>query len=162
MGKVVVGVVPFGTGNDFSRSYNWGKSSPWSVVGKDNSVLKKNAAQWLAAKTSPHDVWQIEMETQEGGGFVYVTGYNEKGLNDGLKKQHRIVDLPGGGMKSTKTMCNYFSIGAESRVGMGYFYHYFTMVCSYAALSPPASQTLQYEERVLTENQRRDHARARP
>mmetsp|Transcript_28331 Transcript_28331/g.71934 ORF Transcript_28331/g.71934 Transcript_28331/m.71934 type:complete len:507 (-) Transcript_28331:842-2362(-) len=119
MGKVVVGVVPFGTGNDFSRSYNWGKSSPWSVVGKDNSVLKKNAAQWLAAKTSPHDIWQIEMETQKGGGFVYVTGYNEKGLNDGLKKQHRIVDLPGGGMKSTKTMCNYFSIGAESRVGMG-------------------------------------------
>ncbi|CAD7926595.1 unnamed protein product [Amoebophrya sp. A120] len=118
--QVLLGVKAFGTGNDFSRSYNWGKGSPSDVIGGSTfKVLKKDVSMWLTAKTAPHDIWGLEIETHEGGNFKYVTGYNQKGINDGLCAQHRIVDVDGGGKKSTKTMCNYFSFGPESRVGMG-------------------------------------------
>ncbi|CAD7949206.1 unnamed protein product [Amoebophrya sp. A25] len=129
MDLLALGIVPFGTGNDFSQSYNWGQFPKYNVLGKNFSQLKADIRSWLTAPDAPHDLFTCEIETQTGGGFAFVSGYNKKGLNDDLMAQHgvRVVENTSScssstsstSMICTKTVCNYFSMGPESRAGMG-------------------------------------------
>ncbi|CAD7974585.1 unnamed protein product [Amoebophrya sp. A25] len=117
--SLLLGIVAFGTGNDFSQSYGWGKWARTNLLGKDNVFLKKDVDTWLQSPDSPHDLWEVEVETHEKGDFAFVTGYNKKGLTDGARVQHHITEIEGNGMRCTKSVSCYFSLGPESRVGMG-------------------------------------------
>jgi diacylglycerol kinase (ATP) len=60
-----IGIVPFGTGNDFSRVTGWGGDSPNDVVGPNLSYLKKLAKLWTNAVTMDFDIWDIKLSTYD-------------------------------------------------------------------------------------------------
>jgi len=116
---IAVGVVPFGTGNDFSRSFGWGPAPPKTLIGKDRGALKAHMSKWLTAQPVEFDLWTIQIDTAEGGGFLFVDKKKMKSLTEGNMIQHNITQS-GGKMFMTKFMCNYFSIGYDGRVGLGF------------------------------------------
>lgn len=118
--KVAVGVVPFGTGNDFSRTLGWGGYPPKQLVGQDYAALKQHVRRWLDADLEQHDIWEVTVTTHEAGNFLFVQEDKTKGLTDGQRMQHHITDLPGGGMHMVKPLCNYYSFGWDPQAGLGF------------------------------------------
>ena len=143
--SVAVGVLPFGTGNDFSRATKWGGSVPLSVVGKDLKHLKRLIKGYLGGVTKGFDLWDVEVSLKENGGIYQIKGGKKTLISDnsselsksdinpeGYKtpeseddKQRTVVLSP----KNTKNIaltrkcCNYFSLGVEARVGQGFARH---------------------------------------
>eukprot|EP00397_Hematodinium_sp_SG-2012_P014881 GEMP01015141.1.p1 GENE.GEMP01015141.1~~GEMP01015141.1.p1 ORF type:complete len:432 (-),score=73.68 GEMP01015141.1:1504-2799(-) len=115
---VGVGVIPFGTGNDFSRTLGWGGSPPKTLIGKERCALIAHIKEWMKAQVVDFDLWAIELETHVGGGFLFVNG-KKKDLTDGNRAQHNIKE-DGGKMSMSKPMCNYYSIGYDGRAGLGF------------------------------------------
>jgi diacylglycerol kinase (ATP) len=102
--KVAFGVIPYGTGNDFSRTLKWGYSPPSNK--KEIISLMKS---WLSADIEKFDLWSIRIKVSSDGGNIWR-------IKD--KKKTSIESLA-----LVKPMINYFSIGAESRVGFGFDKH---------------------------------------
>jgi len=117
--KVCVGVIPFGTGNDFSRTMGWGGKPPGNLVGQDMKGLKGHCKNWLDALQQPFDLWEVEVTVCKEGSLKFVDDH-KKCLTDGMKKQHNITYCDQGIMTMKKPMCNYFSIGYDGRVGLGF------------------------------------------
>ena len=70
-----MGHLPFGTGNDFSRSFGWGGHAPSRLIGtkKDKTkYMKEHLVKWLSCRIVTHDIWELQIETHEGGSFVFV------------------------------------------------------------------------------------------
>lgn len=116
---IAVGVVPFGTGNDFSRSLGWGPKPPTTLIGKNKVALKAHMSKWLTAQPVDFDLWTLQIDTAEGGGFLFVDKKKMKSLTEGNMIQHNITQS-GGKMFMQKPMCNYFSVGYDARVGLGF------------------------------------------
>jgi len=117
--KIVLAQVPVGTGNDFARSFGWGGNHKGSVLGRNNKALKKHVQLWCTSNVKQHDLWDVEIKTQDMGSFSFATGvYGKKGLNDALCERY-YVKKSAEGMTMRRTACNYFSFGYESRVGLG-------------------------------------------
>ena len=57
-----IGIVPFGTGNDFSRVLGWGGSAPLSTLGMSLEKLKGLVSKWREAVTEEFDIWDISMK----------------------------------------------------------------------------------------------------
>jgi diacylglycerol kinase (ATP) len=53
-----LGIIPLGTGNDFSQSLNWGKQKTM-LLEKNYRSLKKLIRKWLHAKVSLFDIWDV-------------------------------------------------------------------------------------------------------
>eukprot|EP00746_Dinoflagellata_sp_MGD_P013790 gnl/MRDRNA2_/MRDRNA2_129933_c0_seq1.p1 gnl/MRDRNA2_/MRDRNA2_129933_c0~~gnl/MRDRNA2_/MRDRNA2_129933_c0_seq1.p1 ORF type:complete len:507 (+),score=88.76 gnl/MRDRNA2_/MRDRNA2_129933_c0_seq1:138-1658(+) len=123
MTKVAVGVMPFGTGNDFSRTLGWGGHPPKKLIGQDFSALKEHVRCWLVANPQQHDIWEVTLTTHEQGNFLFVQPDKSKGLTDGQRKQHNVSDLPNGGMHMVKPLCNYYSFGWDPCVGVSFDRH---------------------------------------
>lgn len=122
MEHVVIGVVPFGTGNDFSRVTRWGGTNPRTILGKDLSGLHKLLKNWLAAEVKDFDLWEVSIRTvptADGGRFEFVHD-GKKSCTPKDIKQKEIKDFGDQGLEMTKPMCNYFSFGLESRIGLGF------------------------------------------
>lgn len=117
--KVALGVIPFGTGNDFSRTLQWGAAPANVLVGPDKARLKTDMRLWCTADVTSFDVWNIEITTDVQGGFKFVHD-GKKSLTEGDMKQHCITKIEGGGMKMVKPMINYFSFGFLERAGLGF------------------------------------------
>lgn len=65
MDKVPIGVIPFGTGNDFSRVLGWGPQEPSVVVGPHLNNLKGLIRKWTEAMIESFDIWDIVIECHE-------------------------------------------------------------------------------------------------
>jgi len=106
------GVVPLGTGNDFSRVAGWGGKNPSRFQEDDFAGLRRLVRNWAAARPRPHDVWQVTMNVNESGGEILSIDSNKEECSVGSNVTS--LALP---------MINYFSIGQESKVGMEFDKH---------------------------------------
>ncbi len=55
--KVSVGVIPFGTGNDFARVLGWGGAAPSGLSDPTYKKLKSLMKDWVTASKEPFDLW---------------------------------------------------------------------------------------------------------
>jgi len=119
--KCALGVIPFGTGNDFSRVLGWGGLAPSVLIGEHLGGLKKMMNKWVESLVEDFDIWDVTIETHDYGGIRQV--FKEKGKkfikrfmtseHPETKQQIKITTL-------NKRMCNYFSFGIDSRIGYGF------------------------------------------
>jgi diacylglycerol kinase (ATP) len=113
MRKVSFGVIPYGTGNDFSRCLGWGGSNPSkSIMNKDMKKFKAMLRQYLEADVMDFDLWRVNLKVDDTEG-------NIKQVKNG-EKEVMMEDDMNGKKTLSKPMCNYFSIGIESRIGLGF------------------------------------------
>ena len=63
--KIIFGIIPIGTGNDFSRSLGWTVTTPFSDTNLGG--LKGIIKEWMRASIRKYDIWDLEMELHEGG-----------------------------------------------------------------------------------------------
>mmetsp|Transcript_96195 Transcript_96195/g.170787 ORF Transcript_96195/g.170787 Transcript_96195/m.170787 type:complete len:455 (-) Transcript_96195:40-1404(-) len=108
--QVQFGIMPLGTGNDFSRVAGWGGNNPCNVEDNDWALLTRMVKQWMAAIPRPHDVWEVTVSVDESTGKL---------TNIGKTKEEEDVGVN----SKTFAMINYFSIGQESQVGMHFDKH---------------------------------------
>ena len=66
LARIVFGIIPVGTGNDFSRSLGWGTDTVPISKGKyqDLSHLVK---KWMKARVGTYDMWDVTVETFPNG-----------------------------------------------------------------------------------------------
>jgi len=71
--RMHIGMVPLGTGNDFSRSLGWGGRNPdaSALLKDDCALLKQLLKDWLKAPTSLHDVWKVTLKVDAEDGTIY-------------------------------------------------------------------------------------------
>eukprot|EP00411_Alexandrium_monilatum_P117566 CAMPEP_0175656504 /NCGR_PEP_ID=MMETSP0097-20121207/12442_1 /TAXON_ID=311494 /ORGANISM="Alexandrium monilatum, Strain CCMP3105" /LENGTH=448 /DNA_ID=CAMNT_0016962577 /DNA_START=195 /DNA_END=1541 /DNA_ORIENTATION=+ len=67
-----IGIVPLGTGNDFSQHLGWGGTNPSKgLLSNDCELLEKMVRHWCKARPAMHDVWQLSFKVHEDGGSIY-------------------------------------------------------------------------------------------
>lgn len=115
MKRVCFGVIPYGTGNDFARFSGWGGSNPSkAIMKKEMKRFKVMLKRYIEAEVIDFDIWRVEMKVKEDGGAI-------KKIQNGGKENITNGDQENTLKKSmTKLMCNYFSVGIESRIGLGF------------------------------------------
>ena len=64
--RIVFGIVPIGTGNDFSRSLGWGCQTV-KVSKGSYKELSKLVKKWMSAPVGNYDMWDVTVETFPNG-----------------------------------------------------------------------------------------------
>ncbi|SBT78229.1 diacylglycerol kinase, putative [Plasmodium ovale] len=110
-----VGVIPFGTGNDFANAFGWKK-----IDGIFNhtflfNILKKIVKQTFKSKIEKHDYWNIHV-------VLKTDGYFNK-ISSKTKKKETLTENNENIKELKLCMSNYFSIGIDSRIGRGFERH---------------------------------------
>ncbi|KAF4660626.1 hypothetical protein FOL46_006068 [Perkinsus olseni] len=105
--KVVIGIIPYGTGNDFSQSLGWGKTISSDLPGKKNKALDKWIDHWMMAALHYFDLWQVTVELHPGGRFT--AGRREEVIREGDDPKQNVLSI-------TKPMSNYYSIGLDAAI----------------------------------------------
>lgn len=101
------GIIPIGTGNDFSRTLGWGhEPTPFSK--KKPGKLKKLVQEWLYADIAKYDIWDFELELYEDGDIMRI-----KERRDSLLETRHFK----------KSFCNYFGVGIDARTGYSFDKH---------------------------------------
>ena len=115
--RIAFGVIPYGTGNDFARALGWGGSSPSTSIFDDGMKdFKLMVKEWLQADVKPFDIWEIAVKVNVDNGHIKQV----------KNKQKVVIEASSSSLDSknlttlVKPMCNYFSIGIESRIGLGF------------------------------------------
>ena len=116
--RIAFGVIPYGTGNDFARALGWGGSSPSTGIFDDGmKEFKLMVKDWLQADVKSFDIWEIAVTVN------HETGHIKQVKN----KQKVVMETSSSASPSSKSlttlvkpMCNYFSVGIESRIGLGF------------------------------------------
>lgn len=70
--QVVIGVIPYGTGNDFARSLNWHHMTAIHPFNQDLKAMKDLCEHWLRAEIVKHDLWNIVIELHPDGCFKKI------------------------------------------------------------------------------------------
>jgi diacylglycerol kinase (ATP) len=122
--KVNLGTTPFGTGNDFSNVTGWGTRGPSPGFLKEESGfsgMRRYVDAWLQAEPRPYDIWETSVRTMasEKAGFEFIQD-GRKVCTDKHIDRHGIKRLGDGSFEMSKYVCNYFSVGLDARVGVGF------------------------------------------
>ncbi|GAW82371.1 diacylglycerol kinase [Plasmodium gonderi] len=113
--KFAVGVIPFGTGNDFAKAFGWKKMDGLFNYTFLFNILKKIVDQTFRSKIEKHDYWNINVVLKDNGYFNKISSKTKK--KETLTENNKNI-------KTLKLcMSNYFSIGIESRIGRGFERH---------------------------------------
>ncbi|KAI4836583.1 diacylglycerol kinase [Plasmodium brasilianum] len=113
--KFAVGVIPFGTGNDFAKAFGWKKINGIFTHTFLFNILKKIVDQTFKSKIEKHDYWNIEIVLNDDGYFNKI--------NSKTKKKETLTENNETVRKLKLCMSNYFSIGIGSRIGRGFERH---------------------------------------
>ena len=110
LSNIYFSILPFGSGNDLSANLGWGRDPP-------SDLFDPYMYEWVTAVPHHFDIWLVTVEVQPAGGIgtVHLTqkSFNKSFLQDGQNKK----------LKFTKLMSNYFSIGLDARIGLGFDKH---------------------------------------
>lgn len=101
---VTLCVLPYGTGNDLCQILGWGKQPKDRWTKK----LKNLAIEIIKAQDEIFNVWEISVHLREDGGDIQQWDSKEKTKKSFNSKTY------------VRPMCNYFSVGIESRIGLGF------------------------------------------
>mmetsp|Transcript_22587 Transcript_22587/g.49950 ORF Transcript_22587/g.49950 Transcript_22587/m.49950 type:complete len:417 (-) Transcript_22587:118-1368(-) len=106
---IALGIIPLGTGNDFSRHLGWGGTNPRATTLRRNGFSKviDIMKAFISGRPEPFDVWKVVVETDPKTGCVYT---NNK---DGSEKAE-----VGGTVE--RLMILYFSIGDDGASGYAF------------------------------------------
>lgn len=116
LSRIAIGVIPFGTGNDFARVLSWSTSFSGNVT-NPKKTLRNLARQWVAADIILHDLWDVEVQVHETGVFKHVDPTTRsKQVMTQADDEGQPIPVKSASFK----MCNYFSIGVESRIGVSF------------------------------------------
>ncbi|SIO73746.1 diacylglycerol kinase [Babesia microti strain RI] len=110
--KVSIGVVPYGTGNDFANAFGWKSIKLCNFFDKYLKTLRSVVSTFINAPVVKHDLWEISISVGKDGHFSKI--------NQTSKSEEIICDNLSTIKTLNFTMCNYFSIGVESKIGRGY------------------------------------------
>jgi hypothetical protein len=58
--SVIIGIIPIGTGNDFSRSIGWG-STPVKVTKNNYVDLGRLVKEWMNSTIGYYDMWDVHV-----------------------------------------------------------------------------------------------------
>lgn len=120
--RVAFGIIPIGTGNDFSRSLGWGSSSV-SFSAKNIIGLKEIVQEWVHAEIRKYDIWDFEMELYDDGDIMRVKDKREIVLETKVLK---------------RSFSNYLGVGIDARIGYSFDKHrtrnVFTNLLCYACI----------------------------
>eukprot|EP00357_Protocruzia_adherens_P006901 CAMPEP_0115037416 /NCGR_PEP_ID=MMETSP0216-20121206/42790_1 /TAXON_ID=223996 /ORGANISM="Protocruzia adherens, Strain Boccale" /LENGTH=516 /DNA_ID=CAMNT_0002417601 /DNA_START=314 /DNA_END=1864 /DNA_ORIENTATION=- len=112
-----IGIVPFGTGNDFARILGWGGKAKGSLIGKNLKDFKKLVKKFLKATKDEYDIWDVSVELFPSGSFKRISknkkGFQKIELKDENRSEQNLRSL-------SKLMCNYISLGIDARIGYGF------------------------------------------
>ncbi|ANQ09884.1 Diacylglycerol kinase [Plasmodium coatneyi] len=113
--KIAVGVIPFGTGNDFAKAFGWKKMDGFFNYTFLFDILKKIVDQAFKSKIEKHDYWNVHVKLKEEGYFNKISSATKK--KETLTENEQNVKV------LKLCMSNYFSIGIDSRIGRGFERH---------------------------------------
>ncbi|CAA9989422.1 diacylglycerol kinase, putative [Plasmodium knowlesi strain H] len=113
--KIAVGVIPFGTGNDFAKAFGWKKMDGFFNYTFLFDILKKIVDQAFRSKIEKHDYWNVHVMLKEDGYFNKISSTTKK--KETLTENEQNVKV------LKLCMSNYFSIGIDSRIGRGFERH---------------------------------------
>ena len=100
--KIVFCILPFGTSNDLSTHFGFGKSSLYSKFNLNTiKIIIKDEVESI---TMPIDIWEMEISFDENNGGFITINYN-------YEKYRNITSVIRRGLIA------YFSLGYDSRIG---------------------------------------------
>jgi len=115
--RIAFGVIPYGTGNDFARALGWGGSSPSVGIFDDGmKEFKLMVKEWLQADVKSFDIWEIAVKVNKETGHIKQVKNKQKVIIEASSSSPTSKTLT----TLVKPMCNYFSVGIESRIGLGF------------------------------------------
>jgi len=102
---IPIGVIPFGTGNDFARAFNWGSTAPNPLIGNKLQALKQKVISFLNSEIVSMDCWRcsIYLKDIEDASFKEVKDAKVIQTHEGAKEMHH-------------EMLNYFSVGFDAQI----------------------------------------------
>lgn len=113
LSNVVIGVLPFGTGNDFAKSLEWTLPKRLKPFEDGCKQLRELVKLWDAGTVVKHDIWTVNVQLRRDGYFLKVDSED--------RQKHEMTDSSGEILRQMVVpMCNYFSLGVESRIGIGF------------------------------------------
>lgn len=108
--KLAFAILPFGSGNDLAATLGWGRDPP-------SNQMEPYMFLWLKAEPYQLDIWRIKIKVHESGGFGKVKKTEE------TVEKYILENKKGKQTRIKKLMSNYFSIGLDARIGLGFDKH---------------------------------------
>lgn len=113
--RLIFAVLPFGTGNDWAKSFGWNSYGNMKFMKDDFSPLIDLARGIFTSNLINFDTWMVEVEIydRENSSFQRVNPITQEleSVNNNDDESKKLLVLK-------KRCINYFSFGEESRVGI--------------------------------------------